>query len=565
MKRGASDAARYAALMMERFLFGLSMLLTVAWGATAQPVLMQGGEPEQLDAAMTEIADAAASESWSAYNGRLSIDDGVIWFRQPITLSWANPAHARNPLAVTIQLSGLYEAYWDGVLVGSNRHRGSSATQFSRLMLPVSHLQDGEHWLYFRIEGRGLEAGENVGLGIFPTELSSDFFGVHFTVIIVFLVSTTSFIASAYFLSVGGRGDNVWTCRVAALITFLTGSLMYLDRARFLTPYPYGWQPAVDTAMAAMTIVFLLSLAGYGALRLRLPRPPGWAAGALAVMLLALLPLTTYDTDTKALLLLGFYMLGMGIYAFRRNNQNAPLMMAAVGAGMVALFIEPDQKMLFVATVTILFGIELAIDLFRRTREAQRLALLSARLRGDLLKHNIKPHFLMNSLTALMEWIETSPEQAVSFIDGMAEEFRLLSDFSDRRSVSLHEELALCRVHLDLMSQRLDSAITLVAEEVDLDDKVPPALLHTLVENAFSHNDYRSCNLELLLRQQPATAGRHYVFSVPMVRPRSSPVNSGLGTKYVESRLEEFCGKAFSFHSEQIGSDWVSHIKLHGD
>ncbi len=540
----------------------LTAIILPCGAVQAQFVQITSGTPQQLHTDETSIDNIEDRTDWQAYTGAIEEDGGTLWFRQPIRLDWTNPLHANNPLALTVQVRGLYHAYWDGHLVASNHHRGAAASEFSRLMLPVSDIEEGDHWLYFRIEGVGLKAGDSVRLGVFPTDLSSDFFGVHFTVIIVFLVSTSSLIASAYFLYVGAQGTRRWTCRVAAVTTFLAGSLMYLDRARFLTPYPYSWQPAIEAAMAAMTVSFMVGLAAYAALRLKLAKPAFWALGAFGAIVTALPETMPFDTDTRALMLLGFYMLMLCAYAHRTEPRRAALLAGGIGVGMLALLVQPDQKMLFVATVTLLFGIELGVDLHRRKSEAQRLALLSSRLRGDLLRQNIKPHFLMNSLTALMEWIETSPEDAIDYIDGLAEEFRTLSDFSGRNAVSFREELALCEIHLALMSKRLESSITLKTSNIDPDVLVPPAVFHTLIENALSHNDYRGKQVELELCVLKSAQGTVYEFRAPAEGHKPSGLNTGFGTRYVLARLEEFYGKAFRFTSDQIGSFWVSRIEL---
>lgn len=529
----------------------------------AQPVQISSGQAQQLNADDHDIEAIVVRNDWKPYTGTLERDGEIFWFRQPLDLTWTDASHASNPLALSLQVTGLYEAYWDGKLVASNRHRGIKAPEFSRLLLPVDAISNGEHWLYFRLEGMGLMAGDNVRLGIYPTDLASDFFGIHFTVIVVFLVTTTSFIASAYFLYVSRQGGEYWTCRIAAICTFLAGSLMYLSRARFLTPYPYSWQPVIDLAMAGMTITFMLSIPAYGALRLNLSRPALWSLGALGVIVLALPESIPFDTDTRALLLLGLYMLGLCGYAYRTGQKNAPRLAAGVGIGILALVLQPDQKMLFVATVTLLFAIELGVDLHRRRSETRQLELLSARLRGDLLRHNIKPHFLMNSLTALMEWVETRPSEAIEFIDGLAEEFRLLSDFSDRSAVNLRDEIKLCQVHIGLMSKRLGSSLLLNVGTMDQSALVPPALFHTLVENAISHNDYRGSTIEMHLKAQSSQLGTAYEFRAPVIGQKASGTNTGLGNRYVRARLEEFCGNAFSFTSEQVGSHWVSTVELY--
>ena len=258
MLYGSRMSIRYKIFL--HFTIAAALSLT-AWSVTAQNVIIDGGAPEQLNAPVPTLAQAVQSEAWQPYTGQLQTTNAEIWVRYPITLKWIDSEHANNPLALSLRVKGLYEAYWDGKLIGSNSYLGKAAPEFSRLMLPVGNIADGQHWLYMRIKGAGLSKGDNIDLGVYPTDLSSDFFGVHFTVIIVFMVTVSSYIASGYFLYIGWRGSDVAIYRIAALTTFLTGSIIFLDRAKFLTPYPYVWQSAVEISLAIMTISFLLAIA----------------------------------------------------------------------------------------------------------------------------------------------------------------------------------------------------------------------------------------------------------------------------------------------------------------
>ena len=74
----------------------------------------------------------------------------------------------------------------------------------------------------------------------------------------------------------------------------------------------------------------------------------------------------------------------------------------------------------------------------RRAREAEEQARRRATmLELELLRRRIAPHFLMNTLNALAEWVESDPKTGVKMIEALAEEFRLLSQISDRPLIPL--------------------------------------------------------------------------------------------------------------------------------
>ncbi|EXI73604.1 MAG TPA: histidine kinase [Candidatus Accumulibacter phosphatis] len=113
-------------------------------------------------------------------------------------------------------------------------------------------------------------------------------------------------------------------------------------------------------------------------------------------------------------------------------------------------------------------------------------ALIEARLQS--LTARIRPHFLFNSLTAVISLIRLDPRRAESALEELAELFRaLLRD--PRQLVPIGDELALCRQYLDLEKLRLGERLQV---EWSIGDPlpnlaVPPLLLQPLLENAVYH------------------------------------------------------------------------------
>ena len=71
----------------------------------------------------------------------------------------------------------------------------------------------------------------------------------------------------------------------------------------------------------------------------------------------------------------------------------------------------------------------------RKQREAFEHSLVeTSRLKNELLKKKIQPHFLMNTLTSLIDWVEESPSKGVDFIEALAEEFDLLNQVEDKKT-----------------------------------------------------------------------------------------------------------------------------------
>lgn len=113
-------------------------------------------------------------------------------------------------------------------------------------------------------------------------------------------------------------------------------------------------------------------------------------------------------------------------------------------------------------------------------------ALTIARLQA--LQARIRPHFLYNSLNAVLSLIRAEPRRAETALEDLADLFRVLMQ-DNRELAPLAREVDLCRQYLDLEQLRLGARLQ-VAWQVDdmpADALVPPLVLQPIIENAVYH------------------------------------------------------------------------------
>jgi two-component system sensor histidine kinase AlgZ len=113
-------------------------------------------------------------------------------------------------------------------------------------------------------------------------------------------------------------------------------------------------------------------------------------------------------------------------------------------------------------------------------------AIIEARLQA--LQARIRPHFLFNSLNAVISLVRVAPRRAESALEDMADLFRVLMG-DNRDLVPLADELELCRKYLDLEKLRLGDRLRLEWHTNSMPDDamVPPLVLQPLLENAVYH------------------------------------------------------------------------------
>ena len=113
-------------------------------------------------------------------------------------------------------------------------------------------------------------------------------------------------------------------------------------------------------------------------------------------------------------------------------------------------------------------------------------ALTEARLQA--LQARIRPHFLFNSINAVLSLIRQDPRRAELALEDMAELFRVL--MADNRELTpLTRELDLCRQYLSLEQLRLGERLKVEwqLDAMPRDALVPPLVLQPLLENAVYH------------------------------------------------------------------------------
>jgi two-component system sensor histidine kinase AlgZ len=119
-------------------------------------------------------------------------------------------------------------------------------------------------------------------------------------------------------------------------------------------------------------------------------------------------------------------------------------------------------------------------------RRAFSPALNDARLQA--LQARIRPHFLFNSINAVLSLIRSDPKRAEEALEDLAELFRALMR-DNRRLIALADEVALCRQYLNLEQLRLGERLQVEWDVADMpgDALVPQLLLQPLIENAIYH------------------------------------------------------------------------------
>jgi len=128
----------------------------------------------------------------------------------------------------------------------------------------------------------------------------------------------------------------------------------------------------------------------------------------------------------------------------------------------------------------------LLLGYFHLRTKALSPAITEARLQA--LQARIRPHFLFNSINAVLSLVRAEPRRAETALEDLADLFRVLMR-DNRKLAPLADEIELCRQYLNLEKLRLGDRLEVEwhLENMPRDALVPPLVLQPLLENAVYH------------------------------------------------------------------------------
>jgi len=106
-----------------------------------------------------------------------------------------------------------------------------------------------------------------------------------------------------------------------------------------------------------------------------------------------------------------------------------------------------------------------------------------------LLRHQVSPHFFMNTLNNIHSLIEIDTEKAQDAVARLSTLMRYLLYDSAQNTIELKKEIEFINSFISLMQLRHSEEVevTIVLPEQVPDAKIPPMLFISLLENAFKH------------------------------------------------------------------------------
>ena len=189
-------------------------------------------------------------------------------------------------------------------------------------------------------------------------------------------------------------------------------------------------------------------------------------------------------------------------------------------------------------------------------------ALAEARLQA--LQARIRPHFLFNSLNAVLALIRRDPKRAERALEDLADLFRTLMA-EPRQFVRLADEIALLERYAELEQLRLGERLRITGDVAGApaDALLPPLVLQPLLENAVFHGvEPGTATGEVLVRIERRGDRVLARIENPYIEAESGRAGNRIALENIRERLALFFDAEARIETSAGGSRYRVEIEI---
>ncbi len=461
-----------------------------------------------------------------------------------------------------------YEIYWDGIkiahngIIGINKKDEKAGIYDFNSALPSKLVTQGEHTIIFRISNHNNYSvwkwfyGDII-IGKYDSLLKK-IFQFYYQAFFIIGILFIPFLFNL-FLYIGRKR------KTEHLLFSLICFIVILDSTTFLIPtlmdtkttFVY-WQ---YFAYQLITFLFTILFPTFFIYLFSFPKK------IIGVILIINLIIYIFFTDLENVfnimtltVLIISSMIAMWAL-FKRQEESIIIFIGLIAAWAAYYFNFAFAGL--ATTMVICTSFSIARQFVRKEKTEREAQLKSANLENELLKKNINPHFILNTLTSVIVWLRKDPNSAIKLIEALAEEFRMINQISALKQIPIQQEIDLCKAHIKIMSYR--KGADYIMETVDIAEKesVPPMIFHTLIENGLTHGyDNKIKGTFTLQRIKKSDCVQYILSNDGDFDPEESKGSTGFGAKYIKGRLEESYPNRWKFISNKLPQGWETIIEI---
>ena len=500
------------------------------------------------------------------------VEDKIFWTKTDVNIIEA--PKVLNQYGILISQHGAYEVFWDGQLIGKNGNPKTPTKVeengiHTTFLIPKELSTKGEHQLVLK-KSIHFYLDYNPYLNFYIADYEKLLKRDMKTNVFIHIFAGVFLMASLYFFFLFLSNPKSYATLIFSVNCLLFFLLILFEFIKTYIDIHYSKHHTRLEIIGIITFLISLLTPLYFSLQFQFPKRKKIVLCYAALLLYIFIrEHENHDSTAHNMTLFMWYTsLAIVIFGTLKKMNGAIIVLISFLTSIFFFYMVHYDISIHFGFSIILLGMLYVLSL--RTKE-QRVAyenslVHSSRLKIELLKKSIQPHFLMNTLTSLIDWIEEAPEKGVLFIEALAEEFDLINQVENETLIPIAQEIKLCKSHINIMKFRKE--IDYIWEDTGVDEarvqQIPPAVIHTLLENSITHclpNDHNTMRFKLILASYENR--QEYTFlTFGKIRKKEKNTTGGTGFKYIKARLTESYGNRWSFESEAVPEGWKNTITI---
>lgn len=212
------------------------------------------------------------------------------------------------------------------------------------------------------------------------------------------------------------------------------------------------------------------------------------------------------------------------------------------------------------------FGLRLFFDWMSSQRRKKEMEQEKIKSELAVLKMQVNPHFLFNTLNNIKSLIRKKSEDSEDAVVKLSQMMRYMMQDASIEKVSLEREIEYLENYVDLQKIRLSSSANVVFNVDGYSENcmIAPMLLIPFVENAFKHglSSKGECNIIIKPNVVNGILFFNIVNSVYPDSTKSLEESNGIGIKNVKNRLDLIYPEKYELSINHGKTDFEVNLRL---
>lgn len=182
------------------------------------------------------------------------------------------------------------------------------------------------------------------------------------------------------------------------------------------------------------------------------------------------------------------------------------------------------------------------------------------------LKHQISPHFFLNTLNNIYSLTEINVEDSRKAIHKLSKMMRYMLYDSENNETDLFQEIDFIKSYIELMRLRYSEDVEIIFETQNIKSniKIPPLLFISFIENAFKHGvSYESKSfIKIYLESTDDYIVFRCMNSIHIQKNNELDKNSGIGMDNVKARLNLLFKSDYTLNISENNNIYSVELKI---